>query len=124
LPFHLSSTTIDQVERRSRSESPCTIFVNLLLMIRHKIGFEHSNAFPETAILALKIRTQAQPGRTVRTERLIFVPIHSAWNYQERFIVNGERRRFLNCSMVVLLKWKGKCSSGRAKLAHVGSHLP
>lgn len=40
-------------------------------MIRHKIGFERSNAFPETVILALDILTQARPGRTVRTERLI-----------------------------------------------------
>jgi hypothetical protein len=40
-------------------------------MIRHKIGFEHSNAFPGTVILALEILMQVQPGRTVRTERLI-----------------------------------------------------
>jgi hypothetical protein len=26
--------------------------------------------------------------------------------------------------MVVLLKWKGKCSCRRAKLAHVVGHLP
>ena len=50
-----------------------------------------SNAFPEAANLALKIRTQARPGRTVRTWRLIFAHIQSAWNYQKRFIVNGER---------------------------------
>jgi hypothetical protein len=59
-PFHLSSTTIDQVEGHSRSEAPCTIFVNLVLMIRRKIGFEHSNAFPEAAILAWNIRTEAR----------------------------------------------------------------
>ena len=77
LPFHLSSTSIGQVKSRSRSESPRTIFVNSVLMIRHKIGFERSNAFPETAILALNILTPARPGRAVRTERLIFVPIHT-----------------------------------------------
>jgi hypothetical protein len=49
----LSSTTVDQLESRSRSEAPCTIFVNLVLMIRHKIGLERSNTFPETAILGL-----------------------------------------------------------------------
>jgi hypothetical protein len=35
--------------------------------------------------------------------RVIFAHIQSAWNYQKRFMVNGERRRFLNQSMVVLL---------------------
>jgi hypothetical protein len=46
---------------------------------------------------------------------LIFAHIQSAWNYQKRFIVNGERQRFLNQSMIVLLNIGGKsCSHGRA----------
>jgi flagellar capping protein FliD len=34
------------------------------------------------------------------------------------------QRRIGNSPMAVLLKWKGKCSCRRAKLAHVVSHLP
>src|ERR1700726_1915182 len=86
-PFHGSaSQCIDPPKRPS--------------LPRHERNFSHaisncttlcSNAFPEAANLALKIRTQARPGRTVRTWRLIFAHIQSAWNYQKRFIVNGER---------------------------------
>jgi len=38
LPFHLSSATSTQVESRSRSESPGTVFVNGVLIIRHKLA--------------------------------------------------------------------------------------
>ena len=49
----------------------------------------------------------------------ILAHIQSAWNYQKRFIVNGERQRFLNQSMVVLLNIGGNCSCLRAKVAHM-----
>lgn len=83
-----------------------------------------SNAFPEAANLALMIQTQARSRRTVRTWKLMFAHNQSAWNYQKRFIVNGERQRFLNQSMVVLLNIGGKYSHLRAKPAHFAGHLP
>jgi len=42
-------------------------FVNSVLIIRRKWCAECSNVFPEPAKFALSIRTQARPGRAVRT---------------------------------------------------------
>jgi hypothetical protein len=56
--------------------------------------------FPEPALFVLNIRTQARPGKTVRTWRLIFARIQSAWNYQKRFIVNGSRGGFSSVFLV------------------------
>ena len=47
-----------------------------------------------------------------------------AWNYQKRFIVYGERRRFLSRSMVVLFKIEGNFPCLRARSAHMVGNLP
>src|SRR5579859_3099261 len=64
------------------------------------INTECLKGFPEPAIFVLNIRTQARPGKTVRTWRLVFARIQSAWNYQKRFIVNGSRGGFSSVFLV------------------------
>jgi hypothetical protein len=82
-----------------------------------KLTYLCSNAFPEPAKFVPNIRTQARPGRTVRTWRLIFASLPSTWNYQKRFIVNGSGGGFSTHQWLC-------CSSGRAS-AHVGGpNLP
>lgn len=92
-------------KNRPRSESPPTVFVHSVLILRHKWYAECSNVFPEPTTFALSIRTQAQPGRTVRTERLIFACIQSIWNDHKRFTVNASRGGFSSVFLVDFHPW-------------------
>ena len=68
-------------------------------------------------VLEWSLQTQAQPRRTVRAKRLIFASLQSTWNDQKRETVHSSRGGFS------IDQWLC-CSSGRAKPARFGWHLP
>ena len=54
-PSILSHRIIDRMESRSKSEAPCTVFGNSVLIDRRKFCAEGSNAFSEPVNFALNM---------------------------------------------------------------------
>jgi len=99
------------MESRSKSESPRTVFVNSVLILRRKCCGSLLERISRTGQFCAEYSDASPAWKNCLAIQTIFAHIYNAWNYQKRFIVNGERRRFLNRSMVVLLDIGGKLTT-------------
>jgi len=92
-------------------------FVNSVLIIRRKWCAECSNVFPEPAKFVLSIRTQARPGRAVRTFGSFLltsiapgITRNGSWSTAPEAVsqpINGGAACFCSYKRDPLYAWKG-----------------
>jgi len=74
-------------------------------MIRHKMSFERSKRISRNGHFGMEESDASPVWESCPNRETHFVALQSAWNYQERFIVNGSKGglstdQWLSCSSV------------------------
>jgi hypothetical protein len=85
---------------RSRSRLPSAVFVSSVLMIRRKFGGSLLERISRTDKFDTEYLDASLARKDCPNIQVIFACIHSIWNYQKRFTVNGSRGGFSSVFLV------------------------